>query len=393
MARLHGLDALRALAILGMVYMHVSPSGWLTALPFAEKPASLAAVEQVLSGRAMSLFVLLAGISVALMTGGSRPVQGRQLRDARRRLALRAAVLLLISLLIDQFAGLNLSILEFYALWMLLLIPLLRARPRQLLIAAAVAGVALPVFSFVVLNYGREWPISPFNMADTPAVGLGLLLQPQDWPAKLKQLLVGGGFQTPYAVPLLLAGLAIGRLDLRDIRVLRRLALAGGALVGLSLIVSRFALGPLGAARALEQMFAAEGPLLQPWVSLLTLPPHQLYALSLPMAPLMLGVGLLMLAGLQQLLARPRWAALLAPLSAAGRLALTWYAAHLIALERIAGEPPYAFTLFGAMVLVALVVSPLWLRHFPRGPLEWLMHRASTFTRSAGGRPAANRTS
>lgn len=389
--RLHGLDALRALAILGMVYMHVSPSGWLTALPFAEKPASLAALEQVLSGRAMSLFVLLAGISVALMTGGSRPVQGEQLRDARLRLALRAAVLLLLSLLIDQFAGLNLSILEFYALWLLLLIPLLRMSPRRLLIAAAVAGVALPVFSFVMLNYGREWPISPFSAGDAPAVGLQLLLQPQDWPAKLKQLLVGGGFQTPYAVPLLLAGLAVGRLDLRDERVMRRLAVVGGVLVGLSLIVSRFALGPLGAAEALARMFAADGPLLQPWASLLTLPPHQLYALSIPMAPLMLGVGLLMLAALQQLLLRPRWRSLLAPLSASGRLALTWYAAHLILLERVAGEPPYAFTLFGAMLIVGLVVSPLWLRLFPRGPLEWFMHRASTTSRAATGPPAAGR--
>ena len=63
--RLVGLDAMRAVAILGMIYMHVSPTGWLTPGAFADKPAVLAWIESVASGRAMSLFVLMAGISVA----------------------------------------------------------------------------------------------------------------------------------------------------------------------------------------------------------------------------------------------------------------------------------------------------------------------------------------
>src|SRR5690606_18194693 len=114
--RLHGLDAMRAIAILGMVYMHVSPTGWLAALPFSEKVPFLAAFESAISGRAMSLFVLMAGISVALMTGGSRPHEGLKLRTARQRLAIRAGVLFVVSLLVDQFSGMSLSILIFYSL-------------------------------------------------------------------------------------------------------------------------------------------------------------------------------------------------------------------------------------------------------------------------------------
>ena len=373
---------MRALAILGMVYMHVSPSGWLNPRSFADQPAALAWIESAVSGRAMSLFVLLAGISVALMTGGSRPPRGERLRSARRRLAIRGVVLLLISLLVDQLSGMNLSILEFYALWMLLLLPLLRLRPRTLLTAAAVTGVVLPIFCFVVLNYGRSWAISPFSGGEQPAYGLFLLLQPQDWLAKLKQLLVGGGFQTPYAIPLLLAGLAIGRLDLRSAAVRRTLAICGAGLVVVSWSLSRFALGPLGAEQALVAMMSGSGPLLQPWTSLLTLPPHQLYALSIPMAPFMLGVGLLLVAAFLALLELSFWRSLLAPLGAAGRLALTWYAAHLVFIERIAGEPPYAFTWFSGMTLFALLFSPLWLRRWRRGPLESLMHRATLLSSS-----------
>ncbi|MEO3797463.1 DUF418 domain-containing protein [Nonomuraea sp. B10E15] len=375
--RLLGLDAVRALAIVGMVYMHVSPTGWLAPAPMPEKPAVLDWVEHAVSGRSMSLFVLMAGISVALMTGGPAPLDGERLTTARRRLAIRAAMLLLISLCVDQLSGMNLSILEFYAVWLLLLIPLVRLRPGTLMAAAGALGAALPVFCFVVLNYGRTWAISPMNPAGAePAFGLTLLLSPQDWLAKLHQLLMGGGFQTPYAIPLLLAGLAIGRLDLRSPAVRAKMAGWGALLVAVSWLVSWVALVPLGAERALAAMMeSAGGPMLQPWASVLTLPPHQLYALSIPMAPMMTGVALLLLAGLLTLLERPGWQVALRPLTAAGSLALTWYAAHQVFIERVAGDPPYAFTLFAGMAVFAFAVSPLWLRWMRRGPLEWLVHR------------------
>lgn len=211
-----------------MVYMHVSPTGWIEAVPWSDKAPALAWFEGVISGKAMSLFVLMAGISVALMTGGSRPHTGQRLQLDRRRLALRAAVLFPVSLLVDQFSGMNLSILEYYSLWLLLLIPLLKLSPGRLLLAAAIAAIVLPVFCFIVMNYGRDWVISPF--AGGQAVhGLALFWTPTDWLPKLKQLLIGGGFQTPYALPLLLAGLAVGRLDLRSPAVRRNLMFTGGA--------------------------------------------------------------------------------------------------------------------------------------------------------------------
>lgn len=375
--RLGGLDAMRALAVIGMVYMHVSPTGWLEAAPFVDKPAVLASFEQAIAGRAMSLFVLMAGVSIALMTGGHAPHTESRLAVDRRRIAIRAGVLFLISLVVDQLSGMSLSILAHYSLWLLLLIPLLRLSPRTLFSAAAIAAALTPVFSFVVMNYGREWAISPLNSNGSTAFGLALLVRPQDWLAMVKQLLVGGGFQTPYAIPLLLAGLGIGRLNLTSGAVRWRLALTGGALVIVSWLVSRFALGPLGAEQALAEMMAANGPFQQPWQSLLTLPPHQLYAMSIPMAPYMLGIGLLMLTGLLVLLDQVAWQRILFPVTATGRLALTWYAAHQVFLQRAVEGPPYAFTIFAGMIVFALIFSPSWLRLVSRGPLEWLMHRTS----------------
>lgn len=393
LGRLLGLDAVRALAVMGMVYMHVSPTGWWTAVPFSDKATVLGWIEQTITGRSMSLFVLMAGISVALMTGGSSPWEGHRLKTARIGLAIRAVMLLLISLLVDQLSGMNLSILEFYAIWLIMLMPLVRWRPSRLLVAAAVAAVVMPIFCFVVLNHGSTWAISPLNIGAQPVVGLPLLFQPQDWLAKLHQLLIGGGFQTPYAIPLLLTGLAIGRMDLRSRTVRLRMAAHGALLVAASWLVSWFALGPLGARQALAAMMASgEWPMVQPWTSLLTLPPHQLYALSIPMAPMMIGVGLLLLAGFLALLDVPVWQRLLLPLTAAGSLALTWYAAHHVYIQRVAVGPPYAFTLFAGMAVFALVFSPIWLRWIRRGPLEWLVHRATRLASLGPARPAHDRS-
>lgn len=367
-ARIAGLDALRALAIIGMVYMHVSPTGWFTAVPFSEKTAVFSWFESIASNRAMSLFVLTAGISVALLS--RRPGAGR-------RLAIRSGVLFLLSLSIDQLAGLNVSILEYYSLWLLLLIPLLRLPVRTLFGAAAVSAVVLPLFSFIVMNYGQEWPLSPFSGGPEATVGLRLLITPADWPAKLKSLLIGGGFQTPYAVPLLLAGLAVGRLDLQRASVRRRLALAGAALASLSWLMSYAALQLFGVRGALADMFSGTPPFQQPWGAVFALPPEQLYALSLTMGPFMFGSGLLLLSGLISVLERPVMQVLLLPLTSAGRLALTWYAAHLVFLHAGGSMPPYPFSLFAGMVLTVLVVSPLWCRRFRRGPLEGLTHRAA----------------
>jgi len=68
MQRITGVDVARGLAVLGMLTAHVGPGG-----PDDPWPWSLA---QVVDGRSAALFVLLSGVSVALISGGSSPVIG-----------------------------------------------------------------------------------------------------------------------------------------------------------------------------------------------------------------------------------------------------------------------------------------------------------------------------
>ena len=83
--RLVGVDVARCIALLGMVSTHVlldfTPEGELT---FHQWLAG---------GRASSLFAVLAGVSVALMTGGRHPFEGEDRWRASAGLVIRALMI------------------------------------------------------------------------------------------------------------------------------------------------------------------------------------------------------------------------------------------------------------------------------------------------------------
>ncbi|WP_249214297.1 heparan-alpha-glucosaminide N-acetyltransferase domain-containing protein, partial [Micrococcus luteus] len=81
--RLPGVDAARGIALLGMVTVHVVDPVTADGAPH---PAFL-----WFAGRASVLFVLLAGVGLALSTGGATPATGIR-RAALRRLIARARV-------------------------------------------------------------------------------------------------------------------------------------------------------------------------------------------------------------------------------------------------------------------------------------------------------------
>ncbi|HEU5322919.1 MAG TPA: hypothetical protein VFX28_19090, partial [Methylomirabilota bacterium] len=66
-ARLVGVDVARALALLGMMATHIL-------LPVTD--GSLAWPQALAGGRSSALFALLAGVSIALVTGGASPHVG-----------------------------------------------------------------------------------------------------------------------------------------------------------------------------------------------------------------------------------------------------------------------------------------------------------------------------
>ncbi|MFD0660355.1 DUF418 domain-containing protein [Thermocatellispora tengchongensis] len=61
-----GIDVVRALAVIGMIYVHVVPASWLPGGTAESRPMAPSLLDDALRSRSMSLFVLLAGVSFAV---------------------------------------------------------------------------------------------------------------------------------------------------------------------------------------------------------------------------------------------------------------------------------------------------------------------------------------
>ncbi|WP_308291628.1 heparan-alpha-glucosaminide N-acetyltransferase domain-containing protein [Microbacterium sp. G2-8] len=132
-----GVDLARGLAVFGMFAAHVVVTP--DAFRGADPSTWLAAVH----GNSSILFATLAGVSLALVTGGSEPIAGARLRTARQRIAIRAALILVIGVVLWLLPAPVYVILPAYAILFVIALPLLRWRPLPLLaLAAGVAAVS-----------------------------------------------------------------------------------------------------------------------------------------------------------------------------------------------------------------------------------------------------------
>lgn len=363
--RLPGIDVVRALALIGVFIEHFRMNGWFRAGPVHDTgPALLHWVNVETSSRAMSLFVLLAGVSLALMTGGSRPYQGKRTRTTVLRVVVRAVTLWLISLCIDEFAP---SVIAVYAVLLVFLLPFTRLRPRTLFILSAISIPIVTSYAMWVLSTHMDW-----MRTDTPD-GLAVLAHPESWGEYFVTLLsVGSGFQFSYGIPLVLAGLAIGRLDLHG-RAVRIKMLVTGSCVALGAVVLHLAAAKLF---GVDELLNGRSPGDLVWQEVLVMPgPNSVYATSIVGIVFMIGVALALLGGFLMLTDRRIWQRLLWPLAAAGGMTMTWYAGHFLYQSAIGQPKAYSFGYFCAIVVVTLVASVLWRRWVRRGPLEWLVHK------------------
>ncbi|MEV7471818.1 DUF418 domain-containing protein [Streptomyces kronopolitis] len=433
-SRLLGVDVLRAVAILGMVWAHFNLTGWLSPAPAGKPPAeSVSWINDLLGTRSREIFFLLAGVSLALMTGGHRPHTGKAGSTARKRVAVRAAVLFVLALVLGFLGKWEPQILHFYALWLLLLLPLSRLRVRTLLIISGVLAVAAPLFKVAANRAGTSWPFLPDPMDPKWGHvhgGFSLLLHPGDWWPTLQNVMFGLGGNTQDTVsvlPFLVLGLALGRMELHSHTTRLRLLTVGAGTAIAAIACSLIAMYPLDAVDAVHtyknppaaaalpaaptppadaapaktdpgiRQVAAPGPQdvptppdmppppKAPWQELVTMghPGPAEKTLSMTEGMAMLGLISALLGGLLILMDKHVWQRLLRPFAAFGSMALTWYFAHFMILDLLptgggggpgipAGRSVLAFVVF---TLAALAASLIWRRYLRRGPLEWLTHQ------------------
>ncbi|WP_320774719.1 DUF418 domain-containing protein [Streptomyces sp. CRN 30] len=380
--RLTGIDLARGLAVLGMYCAHVGPD--------ATVGGPVGFLFELTHGRSSALFAVLAGFSLVVLTGRPRPRTGRAGRQAKGRVAVRAVVLIALGYALTDLDTSVEVILVCYGLLFLAVLPLARLRSGQLAVVAAAGALALPQ-----LWYAVRMSAETSGWADT-VVALDPLARLTGTDGFV-EVLFTGSYPALTWMPFMVAGMAVGRLDLGRPGVRRRLALTGGALTVLGYGGSWLALHLAGPG-ALRVIGAATdgGPATTAWWSdvvgtpvdriplawLLVAAPH---SQTTPSVLGGTGVALLVIAGCLAAAARlPRLTRTATPLSAVGRTALTAYVLHIVALWALTdlwyvpaleddsglSTLPVLF----AFVAVALVAATVWTRRHRRGPLEQVLH-------------------
>ncbi|MFP5071974.1 heparan-alpha-glucosaminide N-acetyltransferase domain-containing protein [Pseudonocardia nantongensis] len=379
--RLTGVDAARGLAVLGMIVAHVA----------AADPG--APLWQAVHGRAAVLFGVLAGVGLALMAGPALRAGTADARAAlRRRVAVRAVLLIVFGVALAGISSGPMVILAVYGVEFLLVLPVLCTRARTLATAAAVWAMAGPLLSFA-LRSGMSVQTLGGTVSPTDLTAPGSALD------ALVRVLLTGAYPVLTWMPFLLLGMALGRLDLP--RYAGRLVAGGlgGALLGYG--GSWLAVDVLGGRQTLlDSVAPAAGQLALPPDAVLDLLAGSAFGVVSTTTPAWLltagghsgspfdvvgaaGVAVAVL-GLCLLAARAV-PALLTPLAATGALALTLYAGHIAVLAAVgdtAAAAPWAVT--GVFVVAAVLFATGWRHLAGRGPLEAGVHAASI--RAGGAR-------
>ncbi|MGO1801653.1 MAG: heparan-alpha-glucosaminide N-acetyltransferase domain-containing protein [Microbacteriaceae bacterium] len=337
--RIAGVDLARGLAVLGMFAAHLL----VTAGAFVwTDPSTWTAL---VDGRSSILFATLAGVSIGLVTGARTPLTGQPMSIARWRLALRAAMLLVLGILLILTGVPVYVILPAYAILFLLALPFTGMPAKSVLWTAVALAVIMPLLQ-PVLNTLPIWRM-PFS-------------------AEL-DVLIGWHYPFTVWIAFVLAGLGIARAGIARLSVQLRMLVAGGALAAIG-----YGLAELPA--------PAAGPF---WGAVWSADPHTSGLLEV------IGSGGLIIAVIAVCLLLCHVAVLKAitlPLRAAGAMPLTAYTAQLVIWAIVAGVVLgdttdlagfRALHAFWPLTIGVLVGCTAWALLIGRGPLEWVLDRTA----------------
>lgn len=339
-SRLRGMDVARAVAVLGMVAVHFGPN------PLPETLGG--ELYGVFYGRASVLFVLLAGVGVSLL---ARRGAGWSLRG---RLLTRGALLLPLGMWLQGLDHNVLVILQYYAVYFLLA-ALVVSLPGRYLLAGVAASLTLGPVLYL------------WGFGATPRLYVeGYAAFGEPVGEVIYDLLLSGAYPVATWAAPLLAGIWLGRRDLRATST-RLWMFFGGAPIAVGAVILSRNLAPDDIRLLFE---SPRYPLDAGFGALLFAGPHSQMPLwmigATASAAATLGACLL----LADLLPRLLW-----PLAATGQLALTVYVGHILLLSSAPAlveremVPQAALSVVTFMVVVASLCVA-WRHVFEKGPLE-----------------------
>lgn len=381
--RVVGLDLARGLAVLGMFAAHVGPS--------PDRGGFVGWSMQFTHGRSSALFAVLAGLAVAILSGGRSPKTGRRGRQARVAIAIRAVVLLAVGTALTMTGTDVEVILAYYGVYFLLALPFTRLRVRTLALVAAGIAVTGPWLTFA--GYGF--------LDDHSWTGALTDYDPITWLGGhgVVKLLLTGSYPATTWLAFVLAGMALGRLDLKATAVRGRLARLsalfvivgyGGSWLLLHVFTATTAAMNPGQRRSAGDYAWWFGPefgegSVWSWRWLLVASPHSgttfetVGNIGVAVAVI---VGCVAATELLPRFPKTRWLQkAVRPVIAVGTMSLTAYVGHIVGIWALGIEDlpgPSLPVLFG-FAAGAMVFATLWLWRYRRGPLEATLHAITAF--------------
>ena len=364
--RLVGIDLARTLALGGMIATHLYR-------PVYDRQVSLA--HQLAAGRASALFAVLAGLSLALVTGGPTPVTGRERRARSVAIVVRSVLLYGIGVALTHLGTGIAIVLQTYAVLLVAMLPFPGWRPRRLALLAGAWVVAGPLLLVWITSWWPAWHVTGWGTVTEHVQGI---------------------YPLPVWITYFWVGLAVGRLRLTGTRVATLLLAFGGLLAVAAVVVSdrlvyrQTVLRQLAAdvgttdldyvRHLLDWGLAGFVPGGSNWWLAVSAPhsgtPFDL-ATTIGTALALVGACLL----LARLLPRA-----ITVLSGAGAMSLTIYTLHVVAMSRRVWPPEETRSFWIHITLLGLLGAAFRLAR-RRGPLEWLVSWVSGRAASVVRRP------
>jgi uncharacterized protein len=355
--RIPGYDVARALAVTGMVIVNFHS---IFLIGRSHHPRWFVELAFLLYGRAAAIFVMLAGVGITLMSHKALLSHDPlKLRLVRQGLLKRSLVLFLMGLFFLHWW--RADILHFYGAYLSTGAFLLSISGRRLW--TLIGFFLVPAAAFFCLS-GADPSLTGSILPSNPITRM------------IDDLLISGHYPMFPWFAFLLTGMWLGRPEIiSNKRLMRRI------LVAAVLVLA----GTLALEKTAHIIFAGSEKTDESLQALLLM--SEVFPISPLFAVSAMASSLTIIILAMSLCSRPLFSRPAGRLVAAGKMSLTIYIGHVfvgllvqqLVQTRLDSGAYQAFSVLFtlAFCLAMFVGANLWFRYSNRGPLEWLLRRAS----------------
>ena len=354
--RILGFDLARAYAIFGMFIVNFN-----TVFGSHTNHFGLSGLLNLFNGNSSTLFVMLAGMGVALMSNRN-DYTPEERKNIKSIIAKRSWFLFVLG--VAFYLWWPADILHFYGGYMHIAVPLIFF-PKKYFLYAAAAAIIIFHLLLTIIPYDTGWNFETFMYNDF-------------WTLKgfVRNTFYNGWNSIFPWIAYFLLGMYLGRLDWKDNKTPKRVLLTGTAVYLITFLIQSFA---TSMTQNKDLVFYLTADYLPPFV------------------PFMLGTasfGLILISIFIFIGNKVGETKIAKILASTGQMTLTHYIAHLVLgllilsiitgktlsydlLKAIPTNPIIILTFAMIYFLFSCTFSYLWTRKYKNGPLEMLMRKIS----------------